>query len=283
MYYCWWKKSCSSWSVAYPTIFKVLHIPGGAGFLPSTVPPQSILIEELVSQVITPNGQTIYPTKTSGWNPKQWRFGRWCSFLMDDFQVYHVRFRWNRWNMTILLPRSYTFGCHKICAPFTPWKPWKLLRIQSEQDGVKSQNLHLKIDIGFMDKILHPRGMHEYVYGETFHIVQATQPFLNGLTVSVSSSAGDSKRKPRWWTKSSWWTYIWYVRGSIFFVQVEKSTRCPYLNMSRYTVFFSSKVNCKFESLNVQGNGKILQLLMEKTYRCHVIPNIWCLPLFQCV
>ena len=36
--YCWWKKSCTSWEVVYPIIYMVLYIPGGAGFLPSTVP-----------------------------------------------------------------------------------------------------------------------------------------------------------------------------------------------------------------------------------------------------
>ena len=39
-YYCWWKKSCTSWYVVYPIIYMVLYIPGGAGFLPSTVPHQ---------------------------------------------------------------------------------------------------------------------------------------------------------------------------------------------------------------------------------------------------
>ena len=35
--YCWWKKSCTSWYGKYPIIYKVLYMPGGAGFLPSTV------------------------------------------------------------------------------------------------------------------------------------------------------------------------------------------------------------------------------------------------------
>ena len=35
--YCWWKKSCTSWYVVYPIIYSVWHIPGGPGFLPSTV------------------------------------------------------------------------------------------------------------------------------------------------------------------------------------------------------------------------------------------------------
>jgi len=35
--YCWWKKSCTSWYDKYPIICRVSYIPGGAGFLPSTV------------------------------------------------------------------------------------------------------------------------------------------------------------------------------------------------------------------------------------------------------
>ncbi len=35
--YCWWLKSCTSWYGKYPTIYKVLYIRSGAGFLPSTV------------------------------------------------------------------------------------------------------------------------------------------------------------------------------------------------------------------------------------------------------
>ena len=37
--YCWWKKSCTSWYGKYPIIYRVSYIPGGAGFLPSTVFP----------------------------------------------------------------------------------------------------------------------------------------------------------------------------------------------------------------------------------------------------
>ena len=36
-YYGGWKKSCTSWQVVYPIIFRVSTIQGGAGFLPSTV------------------------------------------------------------------------------------------------------------------------------------------------------------------------------------------------------------------------------------------------------
>ena len=36
--YCRWKKSCTRWYGKYPIIHRVLFIPGGAGFLPSTSP-----------------------------------------------------------------------------------------------------------------------------------------------------------------------------------------------------------------------------------------------------
>ena len=38
MGYCWWTKSCTTKDDDYPIIHRVLTIPGGAGFLPSTVP-----------------------------------------------------------------------------------------------------------------------------------------------------------------------------------------------------------------------------------------------------
>ena len=36
-WYCWWTKSCTTKDDDYPMIYRVLSIPGGAGFLPSTV------------------------------------------------------------------------------------------------------------------------------------------------------------------------------------------------------------------------------------------------------
>ena len=35
--YCWWTKSCTTKDDNYPIIYRGLTIPGGAGFLPSTV------------------------------------------------------------------------------------------------------------------------------------------------------------------------------------------------------------------------------------------------------
>ena len=37
VWYCWWKKSRTSRYGKYPIIFRILYIPGGAGFVPSTV------------------------------------------------------------------------------------------------------------------------------------------------------------------------------------------------------------------------------------------------------
>ena len=39
-WYCWWTKSCSTKDDYYPIIYRVLTIPGGAGFCPSTVRPE---------------------------------------------------------------------------------------------------------------------------------------------------------------------------------------------------------------------------------------------------
>ena len=36
-WYCWWKKSCTSWHGDYPVFYRVSYITGGVGFLPSTV------------------------------------------------------------------------------------------------------------------------------------------------------------------------------------------------------------------------------------------------------
>ena len=36
-WYCWWTKSCTTKDDDYPIIYRVLTIPGGAGFRPSTV------------------------------------------------------------------------------------------------------------------------------------------------------------------------------------------------------------------------------------------------------
>ena len=36
-WYCWWKKSCTSWYWEYPMFHRVSYTTGGAGFVPSTV------------------------------------------------------------------------------------------------------------------------------------------------------------------------------------------------------------------------------------------------------
>ena len=42
--YCWWTKSCTTKDDDYPTIYRVLTIPGSAGFCPSTVLPSKQMI-----------------------------------------------------------------------------------------------------------------------------------------------------------------------------------------------------------------------------------------------
>ena len=42
--YCRWKGSCTSWYGKSPSIYRVLYMPGGAGFLPSTVAQIYILL-----------------------------------------------------------------------------------------------------------------------------------------------------------------------------------------------------------------------------------------------
>ena len=46
----WWKKSYTSWCGKFPIIYRVLYIPGGAGCLPSTVPP--CLVDQLMAHCL---------------------------------------------------------------------------------------------------------------------------------------------------------------------------------------------------------------------------------------
>ena len=68
-YYCWWKKSCTSWYVVSPIIYKVLYIPGGAEFLPSTVsyPHHLFLLGKnpslLVEKIFVPPGHLSQETR----------------------------------------------------------------------------------------------------------------------------------------------------------------------------------------------------------------------------
>ena len=47
-WYCWWKKSCTSWYDKYPIFNRVLYIPGGAAFLPSTVSYDTMPFEMMI-------------------------------------------------------------------------------------------------------------------------------------------------------------------------------------------------------------------------------------------
>ena len=52
-WYCWWTQSCTTKDDDYPTIYRVLAIPGSAGFLPSTVPKSQCFIELLEGFFLT--------------------------------------------------------------------------------------------------------------------------------------------------------------------------------------------------------------------------------------
>ena len=54
-----WTKSCTSWYGKYPMFHRVLYIPGGAGFLPSTVCFESIYSPE---SRIFHHGEGLHPT-----------------------------------------------------------------------------------------------------------------------------------------------------------------------------------------------------------------------------
>ena len=62
--YCWWKKSCTSWYGKYPIIYKVLYMPGGAGFLPSTV---SQMYWEFSCSATFCCQEAAYQAETSEW------------------------------------------------------------------------------------------------------------------------------------------------------------------------------------------------------------------------
>ena len=57
--YCWWTKSCTTKDDNYPIIYRVLTIPGGAGFRPSTV-----AIEKLQTSSFWISDPPIQKTKT---------------------------------------------------------------------------------------------------------------------------------------------------------------------------------------------------------------------------
>ena len=62
--YCWWKKSCTSWYGKYPIIYKVLYMPGGAGFLQSTV---SQMYWEFSCSATFRCQEAAYQAETSEW------------------------------------------------------------------------------------------------------------------------------------------------------------------------------------------------------------------------
>ena len=76
--YCWWLKFCTSWYVVYPNVYRVLCIPGGAGFSPSIV---SSAITSLPNKVIKYSSFITFctVTKTCGLWHESCHPPRWLS------------------------------------------------------------------------------------------------------------------------------------------------------------------------------------------------------------
>ena len=74
--HCWRKKSCPSWYGKYRSFHRVLYIPGGAGFLPSTVGTPSYIESGILSWDL--------PTATAMFY--QWvRKTYWCNSTIQPY------------------------------------------------------------------------------------------------------------------------------------------------------------------------------------------------------
>ena len=69
--YCWWTKSCTTKDDEYPIIYRVLTIPGGAGFCPSTVPNLYSSISDVLNFIVSfqSSSQTV---EKNHWNLALW-------------------------------------------------------------------------------------------------------------------------------------------------------------------------------------------------------------------
>ena len=98
--YCWWTKSCTTKDDDYPIIYRVLTIPGGAGFRPSTVCWSSLLtifshlfLEKCVcflvffgvtGKVFSPNGCYFRQSLESFWRAcARWANQSWMAIQAD--------------------------------------------------------------------------------------------------------------------------------------------------------------------------------------------------------
>ena len=65
--YCWWTKSCTTKDDDYPIIYRVLTIPGGAGFCPSTVCEAVTSLMALGRVVLLRTGRWELPFQRFAW------------------------------------------------------------------------------------------------------------------------------------------------------------------------------------------------------------------------
>ena len=119
--YCWWKKSCTSWYGKYPTIYRVLHIPGVAGSLPSTVV-MWFYASTTILEWCWPSVTAFSVTRSS--TTKTLKFGHWVQTTWRDCpnKGAHVEVICGRsnkerlyedWNMLFRIYRCHNHGSAK--------------------------------------------------------------------------------------------------------------------------------------------------------------------------
>ena len=85
------RDSCTSWEVVYPIIYKVLYIPGGAGFRPSTVFGGNQ--DFFASKMLKRGGARAQSTPCWGWNCIIVCVIVWCCAIVQFCQHKNNR-RW---------------------------------------------------------------------------------------------------------------------------------------------------------------------------------------------
>ena len=87
-WYCWWKKSCTSWHGKDPIICRITYMSGGAGFLPSTVwlAILSYLVLELSHEHLNWCRILALAIKQLPWQLRSLDLQRW-TFVQDPFSA----------------------------------------------------------------------------------------------------------------------------------------------------------------------------------------------------
>ena len=125
-WYCWWTKSCTTKDDDYPIIYRVLTIPGGAGFCPSTVLGGFFMFlhdVRLATHLSKAGGRARGRVGTYHWRkiwpgaapqprvvlqraprrrwPKHWTSGGWDGFFLAGAET-----TWETFDNTLFHPRT---------------------------------------------------------------------------------------------------------------------------------------------------------------------------------